>query len=92
MHSDERNYIGNGKQKPGSGYIVLNLCLEDLMASEMAEINGKHYLRAVVAQRRSPDAYGRTHTVWVPVTPDPKEVEYGKVADQQEIESLRCQE
>ena len=91
----EKNYIGNGKQKAGSEYITLSICLEDLMASEPVERNGKHYLRAVVARRRSSDAYGRTHMVYVPPTMDEEErleLKRNRVADQQEIEFRNCED
>jgi hypothetical protein len=90
----EKNYIGNGRQKAGSEYITLSICLEDLMASEPVERNGKHYLRAVVAKRRSSDTYGRTHTVYVPAQLDETEkmeLQRNRVADQQEIEFRNCE-
>lgn len=86
MSTSEKKYIGNGRQKPGSEYITLSICLEDLMMAEPVERNGKHYLRAIVARKRSGDSYGRTHTVYVPEQLDLKELEYGQVADQQEME------
>lgn len=95
MNTTERTYIGNGRQKPGSEYITLSLCLEDLLAQEAVERNGKHYLRAVVARRRSSDAYGRTHSVYVPQRPDEQELlelQRNQVADQQELEAQRCAE
>lgn len=91
MTTHEKHWIGTGRQQPGSAYITIRLCLEDLLTAEMTEQDGKHYLKAVVARKRYTTGGGTTHSVYVPVLPDPKELEYGMVADQQEIESLNCE-
>lgn len=87
----EKQYIGNGRQKNGSEYITLSICLEDLMMAEPIERNGKHYLRAIVARRRGHDTYGRTHTVYVPEQVDQQELANQRLMDQQEIEFRNCE-
>lgn len=89
--ASERTYIGNGKQKAGSEYIRLSICVDDLLQAAHAEsvehTNGKHYLTVIVARKRTTE-HGNSHTAYVPHQVDAKELEYGQVADQQEMEVL----
>ena len=85
----EKTYIGSGRQKAGSEYITLSLCLEDILNAETSEFNGKTYIKAIVAKRRTPDQYGKTHTVYVPEAPDMVEIVRNRLMDQQERETRR---
>jgi hypothetical protein len=85
----EKAYIGNGRQKQGSEYITLNIDVDELLAAlhnRTSEApNGKFYLKAIVAKRRTTDMYGRTHTLYLPATEDRGEQEANRLIDEQEI-------
>jgi hypothetical protein len=92
--ANERTYIGNGRQKAGSEYITLSICVEDLLAAAAQEAqehsNGKSYLKVIVARKRITE-YGNTHTVYAPHVPteaERLEAEHNALADRQELEVL----
>ena len=85
--SNQKHYVGNGRQKQGSEYIILNLKLEDLWVAPMTETNGKFTIKVVVARMRVQDKFGRTHTAYVPVEEDLQEKRLNALLDQQEEES-----
>jgi hypothetical protein len=92
--ASEKSYIGNGRQKQGSEYITLSICVEDLLEAAAQEAqehsNGKSYLRVVVARKRS-NEYGKTHTVYAPhvaTEAERLEAEHNALADKQELEVL----
>jgi hypothetical protein len=96
--ASEKSYIGNGRQKQGSEYITLSICVDDLLmaahANSVEHSNGKSYLRVVVARKRS-NEYGKTHTVYVPHVPteaERLEAEHNAVADKQELEVLAVED
>lgn len=86
----EKTYIGNGRQKEGSAYLVLSLSvsnLEEMLAEHRAK-GGGSYVKAIVAKRINKGKFGETHSVYLPVEKDDADVRYNALADQQELESL----
>ncbi|MDQ3100754.1 MAG: hypothetical protein M3R08_05160 [Bacteroidota bacterium] len=89
----EKAYIGNGRQKQGSEYITISLDVDQLLALMNSRTtvapNGKYHLNAVIAKRRSPDQFGRTHTIYLPEVHDHSETENNRLVDHQEMEHHR---
>ncbi len=85
----EKAYIGNGRQRNGSEYITISLDVDQLLALMNTRTtvapNGKYYLNAVIAKRRSADQYGRTHTVYLPEQVDRSEEQLNALIDNQEV-------
>lgn len=84
--SNEKQYIGKGKQKPGSEFIVLHLDLNAIQNAEFTENEGRCTMKVIVAKLRTPDRFQRTHTVYVPVKDSYPDLKNQMVADQQELE------
>jgi hypothetical protein len=55
--------------------IIIDLCLSDIPAEarKKSEKNQKVYAKFVVDERKSPDNYGNTHTVYVNQTKEERE-------------------
>lgn len=91
--ANEKAYIGNGRQKQGSEYITISLDVDQLLALMNSRTtvapNGKYYLNAIVAKRRSPDQFGRTHTIYLPEVIDHTEAHNNSLVDLQEMEHHR---
>jgi hypothetical protein len=60
--------------------IVIDICLSDIPAEarKKSEKNGKVYAKFVVDERKSPDNYGNTHTVYVNQTKEEREAKKDK--------------
>lgn len=82
-----KQYIGNGKQKEGSAFIILTLNLDDILQAESIEYKGKRYVKAVVARNMKP-AYGNTHQVYVVPSDDRDQQRQNELIDHQEVEAL----
>lgn len=89
----EKQYIGKGRQKAGSEYIILHLDMQEVLNAECTEHeDGRMTMKVIVAKLRQADRFGRTHTVYVPISPDQEEIKNGRVADLQEIEYRKREE
>jgi len=60
--------------------IVIDICLSDIPADarKKSEKNGKVYAKFVVDERKSPDNYGNTHTVYVNQSKEEREAKKDK--------------
>ncbi|MDR2928227.1 MAG: hypothetical protein LBV41_08535 [Cytophagaceae bacterium] len=60
--------------------INISICLTDIPkeAIKVSERNGKKYLSIVVAERKEPDQYDNTHTVYVSQTKEEREAKAEK--------------
>lgn len=85
--SNEKHYIGTGRQKAGSQYIILTLRVEDILTADTYDHNGKPYLRVAVAKRMVTNG-GPTHSVYALPVEDREEQRQNALADQQEMEAL----
>jgi hypothetical protein len=60
--------------------INIGICLSDLPKSKITESkNGKKYINIVVDERREPDQYGNTHTVYISQSKEEREQKQDKV-------------
>lgn len=68
-----KTYIGKGRQREGSAYVVMHLNIE-----------GKK-VKCILARMQRPDAYGNTHTVYIPEEePSGSERYNNRLLDEQE--------
>ena len=66
--SEEKIFVGNGKEKFNGDKISVTIDLESLrevVKPHAFEYNGRRYIRLNVQKRRQPDEYGRSHYVAV---------------------------
>lgn len=66
--SNEKTYIGKGKQVKDMDIINCSICIDDLMKdldNLTHEYEGKKYLSFSVAKLKSADQWGKTHTIYV---------------------------
>jgi hypothetical protein len=70
MKNIEKNYIGKGRQVGNMDIIAVTLPLKALQ--EIAhEFKGEMYVSFEVARLQQADKYGKTHTVYQVVKPEP---------------------
>ena len=61
---ENRKYGGNGK-KVGN-YDLINLSIKkSKLEGHWFEYKGEHYVKLSVGSLKTPDAYGKTHSVWI---------------------------
>lgn len=61
---ESKEYIGHGKKH--SEYSIIDVVLDLDKALEFAyDYEGKRYLKFSVAERKSPNEYGKTHTAYI---------------------------
>lgn len=63
-----------------SDLINVGICLTDIpkMSIKAAE-NGKKYLNICIAERKEPDKFGNTHTVYISQSKEEREQKFDKV-------------
>lgn len=66
--SEQKQYVGRGKEFGNFGNIKIGLKITDLKPNE------KGYINLVIGKKKEPDQYGNTHNVWIDDwKPQPKE-------------------
>ena len=63
--SQDKIYVGNGKENEQYGFVNFSVCLTDLPQEHVTEFKGKKYINLTVSKKRETDQYGKTHTVTV---------------------------
>lgn len=71
MKTFRKEYIGKGKKTENLEIVKVTLKVEDLQ-KHIYEKEGEQYLTFEVAQLKSPDKFGRTHTCYVSVLEEEK--------------------
>lgn len=62
----DRKYCGSGKKVKDYDLFNISIELTNITKSDIYESeSGRRYLNVSMGQRRSPDNYGNTHSVWV---------------------------
>ena len=62
-----------------SNLILGSICLSDIPKEKIkAAANGKKYLNICIAERREPDQYENTHTIYVSQTKEEREAKANK--------------
>lgn len=100
----EKIYLGSGKKVGQYGNIAVSVCLEDLQPhAKKSEKNGKHYVNLIVSELKTPNQWGKTHSVyldeWQPNQPAQKSndqlqeesvatVQYGEEPEQIRAEDI----
>ena len=60
--------------------IVLNICLSDIPKDKITKANnGKSYVSIIVDERREPDKFGNTHTMYISQTKEQRQSRENKV-------------
>lgn len=60
--------------------IAVSVCLSDIPKERMTKAkNGKFYVDLILAEKREPDQYGKTHTLYVSQTKEEREAKIDKV-------------
>lgn len=67
----DRKYVGNGK-KVGN-YDMINISVKkSKLEGHWFEYKGEHYVKLTIGSLKSPDEYGKTHSIWInDYKPDP---------------------
>lgn len=87
--SQEKIYVGQGKEFGQYGNIGVSICIEDATPHFKKGKNGKTYLNIVIAKRKTKGQYGDTHSVTInDWTPDGSK----KSAPRQEVEADKIED
>lgn len=83
--ANEKTYIGNGRQKEGSAYIIIELDMNALLNCAREERDGRATVKAVLAKKMKPNGHG-THMLYVLPTADQEMAAQNALMDRQEEE------
>jgi hypothetical protein len=61
--SEPKIYVGKGKA--GKYGTKISVCLTDLPKEHINDFNGKKYINLEITEMKTPDKFGKTHTVTV---------------------------
>ena len=71
--------LGDVRRFKFQAMINISLCLSDLPKEKIKKAqNGKKYINLCIAERKSADKYGNTHTLWVSQTKEEREQNISK--------------
>ena len=64
--TQQKIFVGNGKENEQYGFINFSICLSDLPQEHVNEYKGKKYINLTISKKRNgADEYGKTHAVSV---------------------------
>ena len=59
-----KTYVGSGKK--AANFDIVNIALsEDKLKDHWYTYEGKRYVKLAIGALREPNAYGKTHSVWI---------------------------
>lgn len=60
----DKIYVGKGKKVGQYEIISASICIDDILPHAVkSDKNGKRYVNIDISQMRSPDQWGKTHTI-----------------------------
>lgn len=86
MAEDKRIYLGHGRKHPKYDITNFSICVSEIPKEWIFEYKGKKYLKLVMGAKKTPDQYGKTHSVWLDTfKPDPEKKGQPRVESVQEV-------